>query len=153
LLGTNASECVLQVLQVLTTRMHRLKTYLANVGWSSAFLATYVTTVHIVWCLARQLRNREHPSHLFLGGFLSGFALLLEYPERRSELAMYCAPQVFKSMFEWAHKFHYVGRYRHAEVLLFAIAASVTFTATRHQPLALRPSLRKLLTVLWARNK
>jgi len=128
---------------------HSAKRVLSGAFWSSAFLASYISIVHRVWCFGRRWMEREHKSHLPLGGFLSGFSVLFEHANRRPEMALWCVPQVWKSMWNCAKEHQLVTPVPQGEVLLFSLAMAFTMYFYKHQRSTIKPTYLKLLDLLW----
>ncbi|KII94559.1 hypothetical protein PLICRDRAFT_33358 [Plicaturopsis crispa FD-325 SS-3] len=141
---------------------------LMRVGWgttrSSAFLGVFVTIYQTYQCyksnLHETLTSSASPIKLpkaltdllvskqsfWLGGFLSGFALLVEEQRRRGELAMYVLPKGLESMWVAARGKGLVFKTgEFGEMILTAIGMGMVMSTYQNDPQHLSGLVRRIL--------
>jgi len=73
-----------------------VKIYLAQESIRFAqWLALQSFTFKLILCALRRFFKQTHPIMNGLAGFISGFWIMVDIPERRSQLALYCAVRAF----------------------------------------------------------
>jgi len=90
------------------------------------------------------VRN-DHKLVYWIIGFLSSWSILVEKKSRRSELALYALPRAMDSIYEilYHHKIFY--KFRHGEILLFAVAMSVIMHFHENEQDTISPLLNSIL--------
>lgn len=88
---------------------------------STTFLSAFVSIYMGAVCLHRKLELPDHKLNYFVGGLLSGCALLVEKKSRRSELALYVMPRAIDALFLSMVDRKYLPSIPHGEVVLFSL--------------------------------
>ncbi|GAA5894236.1 hypothetical protein JCM5296_004691 [Sporobolomyces johnsonii] len=117
---------------------------------SSAFLATFVSSIYASVCLVRTRLPQVFPSlpqqpldaglSVALGCFMCGWSVLIENHRRRREMALYCAPRALYAVLdEIAPAIFTQGKTgellcRWLERAIFATSAGTVIAATVHRP-------------------
>ncbi|GAA5920778.1 hypothetical protein JCM1841_004187 [Sporobolomyces salmonicolor] len=117
---------------------------------SSAFLATFVSSIYASVCLVRTRLPQVFPSlpqqpldgglSVALGCFMCGWSVLIENHRRRREMALYCAPRALYAVLdEIAPEIFTQGKTgellcRWLERAIFATSAGTVIAATVHRP-------------------
>lgn len=130
----------------------------ASASRSAAFIATFIGTIWATICFSRNWTHNETLGPR-LGSFLCGLSILLEKPERRHELALYCLPRALYSIAKRVTKALVTDEvlkaraFRFGEIsfqgCLLASSLGVLVQNTIDRPADIRPSIAKLLKILY----
>jgi hypothetical protein len=96
---------------------------------SSAFLGAFIGLAWTGVCIARQARQDDLPSGPLLGSFLSGWAIFIESPQRRAELAAYVSPRALHVAWHRLVSKGWVVSIPGAHVSIFALASGLMMAA------------------------
>lgn len=96
---------------------------------SSVFLGSFIGLAWAGVCLSRQLRQDDLPSGPLLASFMSGWAIMLEAPNRRAELAAYVAPRALQTAWHRLVNKGYVRSLPGAHVSVFSLATALLMAA------------------------
>eukprot|EP00742_Colponemidia_sp_Colp-10_P002326 GILJ01002482.1.p1 GENE.GILJ01002482.1~~GILJ01002482.1.p1 ORF type:complete len:226 (+),score=16.68 GILJ01002482.1:75-680(+) len=123
-----------------------------SIAKSTAFLSLFVSTLRGLVCATRQVRGRDGKFNAWLGGLIAPAAILLEAPQRRSELAMYIVPRVMEFGWNFLEKRKLVKALPHGEVLLFSIGMAFMMYFYQNEPKSIRPTYLGLLKRVFGEN-
>lgn len=109
--------------------------FMKNMIWSCAFLASYCTLAWISSCFWFNLvRPGVTRANLFSFLWIPGFALLLEYPNRRIELSAYCLTHALNTLWNhWKQRKGFVPR-DWVSTLLITFSMAIIFQFHYNQP-------------------
>ncbi|KAF9112251.1 hypothetical protein BGX27_003724 [Mortierella sp. AM989] len=128
------------------------KRYTTSTLRSCLFLATYVLAAFYVPCLSRRVLGRESIFNYFFNGILAGFAVLIEAPGRRMELALYCLPRALETTWKLMTKRGLVKNVPFGDIALFSGSMGVVMAMYQNEPNMINKHYLSVLTRLFGRN-
>jgi hypothetical protein len=101
---------------------------------SVIFLTCYCTSAWTFTCLFRNLRGKEANWMYYANGLGAGAMVLMEAPGRRLELALYCMPRAFESLWNSFVNKGYVSNIPRGEAIYFSLATGVLMSLYQQDP-------------------
>jgi len=125
--------------------LHALKKpkVLSSIFKLGLFLGIMSGGSRAVTCSLRATRGKEDGLNQFLGGFIAGFAFLLN---GSTEIAMYVASKAAESTFYHLVNCGWLKSLPYGEVVAFALSCGILFNNALYEPHNVRPSYIKFLT-------
>lgn len=123
---------------------------------SSFFISTFITIIWSTICLARNFSQDENIGPQ-LASFLCGWSFLIEKPDRRHEIALYCLPRALYGYFSRKyvqHKWKYFQNIEKpasiiTQILLLSATLGSLIYRSRHKPQTVRKSVKKMIEFLY----
>ena len=116
---------------------------------STAFLTLLVCSVRYFYCLVSRAQNENNRFTGLATGFLSSYAILLEAPSRRKELALYIAPKALEGMWNYLCRRGLITNIKHLDMIIFAFAMGVIGIGCKAREDFIRPTYNNLFKCLW----
>ena len=93
---------------------------------SSLFLTTYQTNMKLTECYGRKLIDSDIPYLSMMGGIAAGTAILIEHPNRRSEIVLYVIPRAIEILLNLIPKrFDAISGHDLIPTVVFALSLAV----------------------------
>ena len=123
-----------------------------NTVRSCLFLSTYIAVFkYLLWFFKNTTGNCGKQT-VGLAGFFSGFALLWEPLDRRTELALYFLPRFLETFWKWLKQNSYVVPIPYGEVMLFAFAMSVLMYWYQYEKDNIKRAYLSAFDFFWGKN-
>jgi hypothetical protein len=108
--------------QLVQDPLKLLKKVVTSCVRSASFLSVYCGNAWLAQCVLRSLNMYSGLTSWLAVGVSAGSAVLLEQPNRRIELAIYCMSPALQSFYKCMRKWGYIGKIHHIELLMFGFA-------------------------------
>jgi len=118
----------------ITSQKKSIYHLLENLVRSCFFLSAYCTLGWASACVYYKIKPEISRKSLAMHTWISGLAVLLERPGRRSELAIYCLTYAMDSLYRWYKETYKESGFQLPTRLLLVLSGSILFHHHLNQP-------------------
>lgn len=115
---------------------------------SASFLGSFCVIYFTVVAAHRKLAPRDHKSLYWFAGAVAGLAVYVEKQSRRSELTMYVLPRALDAAYCHLRDRKLLKGLPFGDVFVFSLSIACLMSMHEHEPDAVAPLLRRVLSRL-----
>lgn len=125
---------------------------LKNILRSCLFISLYSGIIRYALCRLGQLTNSANRFTLSICVLLGSFAVILETPRRRTELALFLLPRALESVWKMMKMYKIAARFEEMQLWGFAGAVGVLMLFYQNQPQLIKSNYLAVFRMLFGNN-